>query len=161
MTHFFEIDNLTFSHPMGGEERPPALKDVSFRVFEGEWIALIAPMAPVRPPGSPPEWFHPNPWPLCLSTDWILLSLLIYPRSDHWWGWSFNPRQFSSRCDTAFWPENMALPQDEIQSRVEAALREGCGNVGSPRSAPICSPPVKFRGWRWPTFIVWPLHYFR
>ncbi len=130
MTHFFEIDNLTFSHPMGGEKRPPALKDVSFRVTEGEWIALIG----ANGSGKTTLARHLNG--LFTPTHGrVLVNGLDTSESAHLpqirslVGMVFQSPEdqiVSSLVleDTAFGPENMALPQDEIQSRVEAALRE-------------------------------------
>ncbi len=130
MPFFFEIENLTFKHPGAGEDRRPALKDVSIKIAEGEWIALIG----ANGSGKTTLARHMNGLftpshgsvkvkglDTAKSADLPQIRSLV--------GMVFQSPEdqiISSLVleDTAFGPENMALPTEEVKVRVEAALNE-------------------------------------
>lgn len=130
MTHFFEINNLTFSHPGAGDKRRPALKDVTFNVDDGEWIALIG----ANGSGKTTLARHLNglftpTYGKALVNGLDTSDAANLPQIRSLVGMVFQSPEdqiVSSLVleDTAFGPENMALPSSEIRSRVEAALHE-------------------------------------
>jgi energy-coupling factor transport system ATP-binding protein len=127
---FFEIENLSFRHKGSGEGRKPALKDVSFKVVDGEWIAIIG----ANGSGKTTLARHLNglftPTRGTVRVDGLTTSEAAnLPGIRSMVGMVFQSPEdqiISSLVleDTAFGPENLAMENSEIKEQVEAALVE-------------------------------------
>jgi energy-coupling factor transport system ATP-binding protein len=130
MPFFFEVENLTFKHPGAGENRRPALKDISLRISEGEWIALIGANGSGKTTLARHlnGLFTPSHGSVKVNgLDTAKSANLPQIRSLVGMVFQSPEDQIVSSLvleDTAFGPENMALPTDEIKARVDAALHE-------------------------------------
>lgn len=125
---FFEVEGLTFRHSGAGEGTRPALKNVSFIVREGEWIALIG----ANGSGKTTLARHLNglfqPTRGSIHVDGLDTRKVEYlPRIRSLVGMVFQAPEdqiISSLVqeDTAFGPENLGIASAQIKTRVEAAL---------------------------------------
>ena len=125
---FFEIEGLTYRHPGAAQGSRPALKDISFKVREGEWIALIG----ANGSGKTTLARHLNG--LFVPTRGrVKVNGLDTQEEKHLpqirslVGMVFQSPEdqiISSLVleDTAFGPENLGIPTSEINERVEGAL---------------------------------------
>ena len=125
---FFEIEGLTFRHPGAAQGSRPALKDVSFNVREGEWIALIG----ANGSGKTTLARHLNGLFVPTRGRVKVNGLDTHeekhlPQIRSLVGMVFQSPEdqiISSLVleDTAFGPENLGMPTSEINQRVEGAL---------------------------------------
>jgi len=125
---FFEIEGLTFRHPNTAQGSKPALRDVSFSVREGEWIALIG----ANGSGKTTLARHLNGLFLPTHGKILVNGLDTHeeknlPLIRSLVGMVFQSPEdqiISSLVleDTAFGPENLGIPTTEINQRVENAL---------------------------------------
>jgi energy-coupling factor transport system ATP-binding protein len=125
---FFEIEGLTFRHPNTVQGSKPALKDVSFNVREGEWIALIG----ANGSGKTTLARHLNGLFIPTHGTVLVNGLNTHNEKDlplirSLVGMVFQSPEdqiISSLVleDTAFGPENLGIATAEINQRVEKAL---------------------------------------
>ncbi|MGC9521529.1 MAG: energy-coupling factor transporter ATPase [Anaerolineae bacterium] len=129
MNAFISVNNVSYTYPTAEEGQPPALKDVSLRIREGEYVAIVgangsgkstlarhlnALLVPTqgdvqvagrdtRDPAHHPEIRRTVGMVFQRPEDQIVATLVLH--------------------DVAFGPENLGLPQEEIRSRVQEALK--------------------------------------
>jgi energy-coupling factor transport system ATP-binding protein len=129
---FFQIEDITYRHPGLQQEAPPALKNISVTIAAGEWIALVG----ANGSGKTTLARH--------------LNALLQPTSGRVFVSGLDTREARNLAairaqvgmvfqspedqivaslvseDTAFGPENLAVPSIEVQERIRTAL----GSVG-------------------------------
>ena len=123
-----EFQNVSFSYP-GGHE---ALRDVSFSIEKGEKVALVG----LNGSGKSTLLLHTNGLLTADSGEVLVNGTPIGPKtvdkSRQSVGMVFqnaDDQLFmpTVEADVAFGPRNMGLSEEEIQQRVEKALRQtGC-----------------------------------
>jgi energy-coupling factor transport system ATP-binding protein len=128
MAQFFEVNNLSYAHPVPGGEAQPALTNVSFSIPAGQYIAIVGSNGSGK------------------TTLARHLNALLIPTSGHVTVQGLNTREKTHHLkihqrvgmvfqhpqeqmvattieeDVAFGPENLGLPTSEIRSRVRQAL---------------------------------------
>ncbi|MCX6055944.1 MAG: energy-coupling factor transporter ATPase [Chloroflexi bacterium] len=129
MASLVQFDHVTYRHPGTAEIVPAALIDISVRIDEGEWVAILGAN------GSGKTTFARHCNALLLPTTGNVLvkgqntrTPSHIPEIRSRVGMVFqNPEdQIVATIieeDTAFGPENLALPPAVIRERVSAALR--------------------------------------
>jgi energy-coupling factor transporter ATPase len=123
-----QFDHVTYRHPGISTSSPPALHDISVKIERGEWVAIVGAN------GSGKTTFARHCNALLLPTHG---QVLIEGQNT---AQSTNLPQIRARIgmvfqnpedqivatlieeDTAFGPENLALPPAEIRKRVQSAL---------------------------------------
>lgn len=128
MPPLIQFDHVTYRHPGSDEASPPALKDISITIDQGEWVAIVGAN------GSGKTTFARHCNALLLPTHGQVLidgknttQATHLPQIRAHIGMVFqNPEdQIVATLieeDTAFGPENLALPPAEIRERVATAL---------------------------------------
>jgi energy-coupling factor transport system ATP-binding protein len=126
---FFELDQVTFHHPGLPPESTPALKNVTLRIAEGEWVALVG----ANGSGKTTLARHLNGIfipesgkVLVDGKDTREPANLAGIRASVGMVFQSPEDQIVAslvREDTAFGPENLAVLPDEIRSRIEASLK--------------------------------------
>lgn len=124
------FEDVSFQYQAGNQAVIPAIRNVSLQVNEGEWVAIVGAN------GSGKSTFARLASALLLPVSGhVQVAGMDTRRSDHQarihatagMVFQFPEDQIVSTTveeDVAFGPENLALPPDEIRSRVEEALRE-------------------------------------
>ena len=125
---FFQIEDLTYSHQGVSETTPPALKNISLKVEEGEWIALIG----ANGSGKTTLVRHLNALLLPSSGRVLVNGLetqntknLAQIRSAVGMVFQSPEDQIISSLvieDTAFGPENLGIDSAQLKERVHRAL---------------------------------------
>jgi energy-coupling factor transport system ATP-binding protein len=123
-----ELDNLTYRHPEQEEGTPPTLNGISLRIEEGEFVALIG----ANGSGKTTLARHINALLLPTRGTVHIAGMDTHHKSSaaaiHTTiGMVFQHPEdqivaTTVEEDIAFGPENLALPTQEIRSRVEDAL---------------------------------------
>jgi energy-coupling factor transport system ATP-binding protein len=125
---FFQIENLTFRHSGVAETSAPALSNISLSIVEGEWVALVG----ANGSGKTTLARHLNGLFTPTSGKVLVEGLNTadprsLPKIRSLVGMVFQSPEdqiVSSlvREDTAFGPENLGIPSDQIRARMEEAL---------------------------------------
>jgi energy-coupling factor transporter ATP-binding protein EcfA2 len=123
-----QFDHVVYRHPGTDDLTPPALNDLSLQIEQGEWVAIVGAN------GSGKTTFARHCNALLLPTSGqVLINGKKTTQAE-------NLAQIRARIgmvfqnpedqivatlieeDTAFGPENLAIPSKEIRTRVNAAL---------------------------------------
>lgn len=130
MSNLIEIDNLTYSYSLSGEDDQPVLSGISLQIAAGELVAIIG----ANGSGKTTLARHLNG--LLLPTEGQVRIAGLDTRlaenrqtiqSTVGMVFQFPEDQMVATVveeDAAFGPENLGLPSAEVRRRVEAALRE-------------------------------------
>lgn len=128
MPPLIKFDHVTYRHPGSGESSPPALNDISISIEQGEWVAIVG----ANGSGKTTFARHCNAL-LLPSHGQVLIDGADTAQSP-------NLPQIRARIgmvfqnpedqivatlieeDTAFGPENLAIPPVQIRERVATAL---------------------------------------
>ena len=126
---FFQLNDVTYQHPGVSPEVPPAIKAVSLAIAEGEWVTLVG----ANGSGKTTLARHLNgllmPGSGSVFVDGLdtrVESNLARIRAKVGIVFQSPEDQIVASMvseDTAFGPENLGIPTDEIRSRVETSLR--------------------------------------
>jgi energy-coupling factor transport system ATP-binding protein len=126
---FFQLEQVTYRHPGLSPEASPAIKNVSLSIAEGEWVALVG----ANGSGKTTLARHLNGLLLPGSGRVIVDGLdtrihvnLAKIRARVGIVFQSPEDQIVASLvgeDTAFGPENLAVPSGEVRSRIESALR--------------------------------------
>lgn len=126
---FIQIENLSYRHPGTEENLPSALNGISFAIKEGEWVAIIG----ANGSGKTTLARHINALLEPTAGEVLVDGLdtadaknLAVIRSTVGMVFQSPEDQIVASLvieDTAFGPENLALPSSQINERVEAALK--------------------------------------
>ena len=128
MPALIQFDHVTYRHPGSSVSYPPALNDISIHIEQGEWVAIVGAN------GSGKTTFARHCNALLLPTHGQVLidgkstsQATHLPQIRARIGMVFqNPEdQIVATLieeDTAFGPENLAVPPTEIRARVQSAL---------------------------------------
>lgn len=128
MPPLIQFDHVTYRHPGSGKSSPPALKEINISINQGEWVAIVG----ANGSGKTTFARHCNAL-LLPSQGRVLIDGKDTAQATHLpqirarIGMVFqNPEdQIVATLieeDTAFGPENLAVPPVEIRSRVQTAL---------------------------------------
>jgi energy-coupling factor transport system ATP-binding protein len=127
---FIEVDGLTHVYLRGTPMETTAVRDVTLRIDEGEFIALIGPTGSGK--STLVQHFNALLKPTAGSVR-VARRDLSDPKTDlravrHQVGLLFQYAEYqlfeeTVDEDVAFGPRNMGLPQDEVKERVRAALQ--------------------------------------
>ena len=125
---FFRIEDLTYQHPGLIQSAPPAITHISLNIEEGEWIALVG----ANGSGKTTLACHLNgllqPGSGSVFVDGLDTRLnvnLPVIRSKVGMVFQSPEDQIVASLvseDTAFGPENLAIPSAEVQTRIRSAL---------------------------------------
>ncbi len=126
---FFQIENLTFKHPGAADSAAPALSEITLQIREGEWVALVGANGSGKTTLARHlnGLFTPSAGKV-LVQDLDIADRRNLPRIRALVGMVFQSPEdqiVSSLAleDTAFGPENLAIPADEIHKRIEESLK--------------------------------------
>lgn len=125
---FFQIDHLTYQHPGLAPESPPALKNITLSIKEGEWVALVG----ANGSGKTTLARHLNGLLQPVSGSVLVDGLDTrqaknLPTIRAIVGMVFQSPEDQIVAslvseDTAFGPENLSIPSNELQTRIRSAL---------------------------------------
>jgi len=130
MASLIKVNKISYSHPVPGGDRRPALRDISFQVNTGEHIAIVG----ANGSGKTTLARHLNALLIPDSGSVAIMGLNTKERVNHLKihqsvGMVFQSPQeqmiaTSIEEDVAFGPENLGLSTPEIQHRVRASLEQ-------------------------------------
>jgi len=128
MAQFFEVNNLSYAHPVPGGEAHPALTNVSFSIPAGQYTAIVG----SNGSGKTTLARHLNALLIPDSGSVTIQGLNTKDKKNHLLihqrvGMVFQHPQEQMVAttieeDVAFGPENLGLETNEIRSRVKQAL---------------------------------------
>ena len=130
MSTIFNIDHISYAHPIPGAESQPALKDISFEIQQGEYVAIVG----ANGSGKTTLAKHLNALLLPDQGQVVVQNLNTRNKSSllsihQKIGMVFQQPQEQMIAttieeDVAFGPENLGLSTPEIRSRVKTALQD-------------------------------------
>jgi energy-coupling factor transport system ATP-binding protein len=129
METIFKVDHISFSHPIPGGEPQLALKDLSFQILQGEYVAIVG----ANGSGKTTLARHLNALHIPDQGQVLIHNLNTSDKSNFLAihqriGMVFQHPQEQMIAttveeDVAFGPENLGLPTSEIRERVKSALQ--------------------------------------
>ena len=130
MSTIFYVDHISYAHPIPGAEAQPALKDISFEIQQGEYVAIVG----ANGSGKTTLAKHLNALLLPDQGQVVIRDLNTRNKSSllsihQKIGMVFQHPQEQMIAttieeDVAFGPENLGLSTAEIRSRVKTALQD-------------------------------------
>lgn len=129
MALFFNVEKISYAHPIPGKEPHPAIKNVSFSIEEGEYVAIVG----SNGSGKTTLARHLNALHVPDSGQVLIKGMNTLDLHNHLKihqqvGMVFQHPQeqlvaTTIEEDVAFGPENLGLETSEIRSRVQQALQ--------------------------------------
>ncbi len=129
MTRLFEVNNVSYAHPMPGSLPHRALRDISFQIEEGEYVSIVG----ANGSGKTTLARHLNglliPQKGSIHFQGLISSdkkNLAYIHQNVGMVFQHPQEQMIATTieeDVAFGPENLGLPTLEIRARVKNALQ--------------------------------------
>ncbi len=129
MTRLFEVNNVSYAHPMPGSLPHRALRDVSFQIDEGEYVSIVG----ANGSGKTTLARHLNglliPQQGSIHFQGLITSdkkNLAFIHQNVGMVFQHPQEQMIATTieeDVAFGPENLGLPTGEIRTRVKNALQ--------------------------------------
>jgi energy-coupling factor transport system ATP-binding protein len=130
MSTIFNVDHISYAHPIPGAVSQPALRNISFQIQQGEYVAIVG----ANGTGKTTLARHLNALLLPDQGQVLVHSLNTRNKSDllsihQQIGMVFQHPQEQMIAttieeDVAFGPENLGLSTPEIRSRVKSALQD-------------------------------------